>query len=456
MAHDGHDHDDGHHGRDHGGRAGHDGHEHAGGHEHGDGHGTHAGRGHAAHAPRARAPLATGAGHGKLLFLDAFSGIAGDMLVAALVDLGVPERVVLDAVRAVGLEGCDAHFHGAVRSGIAARTFHVHAGTQSSRDHAAIRAMIENAGALTDGARSLALRAFAVLADAEATVHDTTPDRVHFHEVGAADSIADIVGAAAALDHLGAEVACSPLPMGRGLVQSEHGPIPSPAPATLLCLAGVPTYDAGIDFELVTPTGACLVKAAAREFVRWPRFSPERTGWGAGTRELADRPNVLRAVLGIPTGPRLGATHGAHVVVETNVDDLTGELAAVALQRAYESGALDAWSTPIGMKKGRPALMLAALATREDAERVARALLAESTSLGVRLREVDRIERSRRIVEVQTPYGPIAVKIADGDGLPANVAPEHEACRAAAERHGVPVKHVYAAAIAEATRASRG
>lgn len=436
MPHDGHEHDDHEH--------------HEGGHAHDHGHG------HAdAHvAPSPREPLARGAGQGKLLFLDAFSGIAGDMFVAALVDLGVPEGVVLDAARAVGLDDCQPHFHAVVRSGIVARAFHVHAGPQASRDHAAIRGMIERAAALPEGTRTLALRAFALLAEAEAQVHGTTPERVHFHEVGAVDSIVDIVGAAAALDHLGAEVACSPLPVGRGLVRSAHGPIPSPAPATLLCLAGVPTYDAGIDAELVTPTGACLVKAAAREFVRWPRFAPERAGWGAGTRELPDRPNVLRAVLGKPVSARLGGTRAAHVVLETNVDDTTGELAAIALVRAHEAGALDAWSTAIGMKKGRPALMLSALARREDVEAVARAMLAETTSLGIRLREVDRIERPRRMLEVQTPYGPIAVKVADGDGLPANVAPEHEACRAAAERHGVPLKHVYAAAIAAATLAS--
>jgi pyridinium-3,5-bisthiocarboxylic acid mononucleotide nickel chelatase len=199
----------------------------------------------------------------------------------------------------------------------------------------------------------------------------------------------------------------------------------------------------------VTPTGACLVRAAARAFTRWPNLRPLRVGWGAGARELSDRPNALRLVLGEPTDTAPAcAGQGSHVVLELNVDDMSGELAAVALARAQAAGALDAWSTAIGMKKGRPALMLSALARRAEADAVARALLSETTSLGVRLHEVARIERNRRMVEVSTAYGPIAVKVADGDGLPPNVAPEYEACARAAEAHGVPVKQVYAAAAA--------
>jgi uncharacterized protein (DUF111 family) len=217
----------------------------------------------------------------------------------------------------------------------------------------------------------------------------------------------------------------------------------------VICLQDIPTYDAGIEAELVTPTGASLVKAVARQFSPWPSMKPVHVGFGAGTRELADRPNVLRVVLGEPStaAERMSAS-GSHVVLEANVDDMSGELAAVALARAVEAGALDSWSTPIGMKKGRPALMLSALAPRALTDAVARALLTESTSLGVRLRPVDRIERSRRMVDVQTAFGTIPVKVADADDLPANFAPEYEACQRAADAHGVPVKQVYAAAIA--------
>jgi uncharacterized protein (DUF111 family) len=198
--------------------------------------------------------------------------------------------------------------------------------------------------------------------------------------------------------------------------------------------------------ELVTPTGACLVASQATRYSRWPNLAPERIGWGAGTRELADRPNLLRLVLGRST--ELARTEGRHVLIETNVDDLSGEIAARCLAQAQRAGALDAWSVPIGMKKGRPALMLCALAEEGRADEVARALLAESSSLGVRLQRVDRLERKRRHVQVATCYGPISVKVADGDGLPAHVAPEYESCVAAAEAHGVALRQVYAAAIA--------
>jgi hypothetical protein len=391
-----------------------------------------------------------GAGAGKLLFIDAFSGIAGDMLLAALVDLGVPRAAIEQGLRGLGLAGYELRFSRKMRSGIAALGLYVHVEQpQPARDYAQIRAMLEAATTLAGGARRLALSAFRLLAEAEAEVHGTSIERVHFHEVGAVDSIVDVTGAAIALDHLGADVVCSPLPIGRGFVQTQHGPLPSPAPATLLCLRGVPTYDANVDAELVTPTGACLVRAAAREFVRWPSLRPLRAGWGAGSRELADRPNALRLVLGeAGDGVVAGALQPSHIVLELNVDDMSGELAAVALARAAAAGALDAWSTPIGMKKGRPALMLSALARRSEVDAVARALLSETTSLGVRLHEVARIERKRRMVEVATRYGAIAVKVADGDGLPANVAPEYEACMRAAEAHGVPVKQVYAAAVA--------
>ena len=427
---------------------GHAQHTHAHGHEH-----HHHPHLHAAAAlpwQGSRAELARGAGVNKLLFLDAFSGIAGDMLVAALVDLGVPERVLREGLQALALEGYAWRLVQRTQSGIAACGLEIEiAPQQPSRDYAAIRTLLTDASELAPGARSLALRAFELLAQAEARVHGTTIERVHFHEVGAVDSIVDITAAAIALDHLGAEVVCSALPMGRGLISAAHGPLPCPAPATVLCLEGVPTYDAGLDAELVTPTGACLVRAAAQRFSRWPSMRPLRSGWGAGTRSLPDRPNALRVVLGEATAALgLEPGDGSHVLLELNVDDMSGELIANALLSAQQAGALDVWSTPIGMKKGRPALMLSALARRAELDAVARALLSETTSLGLRVREVGRIERPRRMVEVQTAYGAIGVKVADGDGLPPNVAPEYEHCRAAAERSAVPIKQVYAEVLA--------
>jgi uncharacterized protein (TIGR00299 family) protein len=393
-------------------------------------------------------PLARGAGRGKVLFIDAFSGIAGDMLVGALIDLGVPEQMLRDALSTLPLEAYDLRLARRDRGGISALALDVIVHKeQPSRDYAAICALIERAVAVPEGARTLALRAFTVLAEAEAAVHGVRIEEVHFHEVGAVDSIVDIVAASVALDYLGATVVCSPLPMGRGFTRSAHGPLPLPAPATVSCLRGVPTYDAGIDGELVTPTGACLVRAVAKSFTRWPALSPVRIGLGAGTRELSDRPNVLRVVLG-DAAAEATASAVTHRLIELNVDDLTGELAAVAVQAAFDAGALDAWTTPIGMKKGRPALMISALAPVDLSHQVGQALLRESSSLGLRIRDVSRIERPRRMVKVQTEFGPIALKVADGDDLPELAAPEYEDCRIAAETHRIPVRQAYAAAIA--------
>ncbi len=405
----------------------------------------------------AQALLPRGAGAGKLLFLDAWSGAAGDMLVAALVDLGVPQTVVREALSALALSGYEVAFVRRQRHALVGTGFEVRVtADQPARSYTQIVALIQAASALTPGARAIALRAFAILADAESQTHRVPVADVHFHEVGAVDSIVDVVAAAVAFDYLGGEVVCSPLPMGRGFVRSEHGRLPAAAPATVLCLRSVPTYDAGIDAELVTPTGACLVRAVASSFTHWPNMRPLAVGLGAGSRDLSDRPNVLRAVLAEPETPTgRASSEKTLVVLELNVDDMTGELAAAALVSAQRAGALDAWSTPIGMKKGRPALMLSALARRADVDAVARALLSESTSLGLRTYEVSRIERPRRMVDVETAFGTIAIKVADGDGLPPNVAPEYEACRAAAEARGVAVKQVYAAALA-AYEAQRG
>jgi uncharacterized protein (TIGR00299 family) protein len=271
--------------------------------------------------------------------------------------------------------------------------------------------------------------------------------------VGAVDAIVDVVGSAAALEWLGAELVVSPLPMGRGFVKAAHGTLPLPAPATVECLAGLATYDAGIDFELVTPTGAAIVGAHASGSSRWPSMAPEHVGWGAGTASLADRANVLRAVLGASATAAYGAHAQAaptHAVLEANVDDATGELAGSWIDALLAAGAVDAWATPITMKKGRPALTLSALARVEHADAVAHAMLRETTSLGLRRYEVTRAERPRRMVQVETPYGRIPVKVATGPFGPPQVKPEFDACAAAAATHGVPVREVLRAAIVAA------
>ena len=431
------------------------GHEHG---EHGHGHGEH-GHSHDARAVTLvgdaeahRAPLARGAGTGKTLFLDAFSGIAGDMTIAALVDLGVPFEVVQQNVAMLGLAGFALELKPARGGAIGGTKFDVLVAlAQPDRRYRAIDDLL-GASSLAPGVKTLARRIFLRLAEAEAEVHRSTLDVVAFHEVGAVDAIVDIVGAAACFDFLGAEVVASPLPMGRGSVVCQHGVLPLPAPATVACLRGVPTVDAGINAELVTPTGAAIVATVAQQFAAWPAFSPDRIGWGFGTRALPDRLNALRVVLGTTSKsePVLAATH---VVLEANIDDMSGELAAHALSTLLENGALDAWATPIVMKKGRPALTLSVIAARGAEHRLAEVLLRETHSIGVRHSHVTRTERPRRIVEVITEYGIVPLKISEGPFGPARVKPEFDACVDVARAAGVSVRDVIAAALAAYSRA---
>ena len=375
------------------------------------------------------------------------------MIIATLVDLGVPEGVIHAAVAKLPLRGFHLHFGTRVRSGIVATSFDVHVdGPQPERTYGSIRAMLDEAG-LPKGVRARAQATFKRLAESESKVHRMPLDDVHFHEVGAIDAIVDVVGSAAALDHLGARLVVSPLPMGHGRVKARHGILPLPAPATVECLRGFPTYDGGIAFELVTPTGAAIVGAHNEGSARWPSILPEHTGWGSGTADLADRPNLLRAVLGTETSA--AATTATHAVLEANIDDATGELLGACIETLLAEGALDAWATPIVMKKGRPAYLVGVIGPVALADRLAGILLRESTSLGVRRHDVTRIERPRRIEEVDTRYGPVPVKVAGGPFGPPSRKPEFDACLALARQHGVTVREVLEAALAAGPRPSK-
>ena len=393
------------------------------------------------------APLERGCGSDRRLHFDAFSGLSGDMLVAALLDLGIPLEPISTAIDALQIADLTM-VHGHVeRSGIRARRFEVRApASEHERTHAEISQLLGTA-ALRPGVRDRALAAFALLAQAESEVHAVPLEDVHFHEVGAIDSIVDVVAVSAALEHLGAAVSCSPLPMGHGTVRSRHGVLPLPAPATVRCLMGVPTYDGGVEAELVTPTGACLVATATEHFVRWPPMRVLAVGYGAGALDLPDRPNVLRVILGRPEAePRV-----RHLtLLETNLDDASPELLAHALERLRDAGARDAWATPIQMKKGRGGTKISALVDPGRDQEWARILMTETPTLGVRLRVLDRWERTRRRGEVETRFGTLPVKVADGDGLPLRVKPEYDACAAAARAHGRPLHEVQAAALAAA------
>lgn len=352
--------------------------------------------------------LEAGAGLGKILFLQLPSGIAGDMTIAALLDLGVPLQVVRDAVDALGLSEVELVVRRGFAGAIGCTHFDVRCSTPTEeRSFLDIQALILNSK-LQESVKELALRIFKRLAEAEAQVHNTSIDLVHFHEVGAVDSIVDVVGAAAAFTYLGATVHASPVPLGSGFVTCRHGVLPLPAPAALNCLIGVPTVNSGLEEELVTPTGAAIVATVADRFTSWTDMRPVRIGWGAGTKGLPDRPNALRAILGEGAASSLTLSHA---LLEANLDDMSGELAAHALSRVMECGAVDCWIVPATMKKGRPGLVFCALAPIDLAPSVADCILKETSSIGVRQSLVSRYELPRVIHTVDTPLGSVRVKV---------------------------------------------
>jgi pyridinium-3,5-bisthiocarboxylic acid mononucleotide nickel chelatase len=390
----------------HGGHA-HGGHAH-GGHAHGEADEA-ASYSFVSGALPHRVGLERGAGRGKILFFDCASGIAGDMTMAALLDLGIPSSVVTDALSQ--LPNFSARMvvsSGHVGALGACQVSVEYDAGREHRPYGEIREMLERS-TLEAKTRQLAQAVFRILADAEGEVHRVRPDEVEFHEVGSADAIVDVVGVCALVSYLGADVAVSSLPLGRGWVDTAHGRLPLPAPATLLCLKGVPTRSSGLEAELVTPTGAALVRALAQSFEEWPSLHPERVGMGAGHRTLRDRPNVLRAILGSPVQPGRGRTDV--VTLEANLDDMTPEVLAHVQSRLLQAGALDVWFSPISMKKSRPGVVLSALSKLESTERLTDLIFAETTTLGVRQTRATRSELPRRIEELPTRFGPVRYKI---------------------------------------------
>jgi uncharacterized protein (TIGR00299 family) protein len=319
------------------------------------------------------------------------------------------------------------------------------------RDYAEVKRLLKRAR-LDPDARALAGDIFARIAEVEAELHGTRLDRVAFHEVGAYDSIADVVGVAAAIAHL-APVSIGSLPpvVGIGLVRTAHGPVPVPAPATaaLLAAAEVPMVPEG-EGELTTPTGAAILAAVVDRFGPLPPMRPRAIGYGAGTRELADRPNVLRVTLGelvgavdVPAAPQV-------MLVEANVDDMSPQLVGPLYDALFAAGAVDVWSAPILMKKGRPAIQISALAPPASLSVVERAFFAHSTTLGLRRRALERVVLARSFATVATPYGKVRVKVAALDGEILGAAPEFDDCRRLAARARVPAREVLAAAAAAA------
>jgi len=434
----------------------------------------------------------------RIAYLECFSGISGDMFMAALVDAGVPPKVLLDAVAALNI-GARLEISRVARCGISATKVDVwvdgekdlprqeywakqdaiarsgsgpghehsegHLGSHShshqhshSRDHGRGIAEISKVicgAAISESAKKTAIAIFEALGNAEAKIHGTSIEEVHFHEVGAVDAMVDIVCAAVGAEALGVdEIACSPLNVGGGSVKCAHGSFPVPAPATLELLAGAPVYSSGVQAELVTPTGAAIVRTLSSRFGEFPAMTACKSGYGAGSRDFAAHPNVVRLTLGeTPSLSFAGKIASETIsVLEANLDDLNPQVFGYVMDKLLEEGALDAFGIPVQMKKNRPGMLLTVLCKPEEADRLAQIIFAESTTLGVRRREERRQALARRWENVSTPWGEIRIKIASMNGTVTNYAPEYEDCRRVAAEHHVPLKRV----MQEANRAYLG
>ena len=363
----------------------------------------------------------------KICYFDAFSGISGDMSVGALIDAGADWNTLEAALRSLNL---DAKFHieKTSRKGIAASKFSVEFTGQSKHRHLPQIEKIISAGELSPRARQNALSVFRRLADAEAKSHNVPVEKVHFHEVGAVDSISDIVGACVALDLLGVEeVRSSRVNVGSGTINTEHGVLPVPTPATTELLKGRPIYSSGPETELTTPTGAALLATLATDFGALPSVRILAQGFGAGDKDFPSQANVLRALIGERTSAAEITTVS---VLEANIDDSTPQVLGYAMERLFEAGALDVTLTPVFMKKSRAAMVLSVITRPELLDELAGILFAETSTLGIRIFQAERRVLARDIAEVETCYGKVRVKYAETGSF----APEYEDCRIAAKR----------------------
>ncbi|HXW91725.1 MAG TPA: nickel pincer cofactor biosynthesis protein LarC [Terriglobales bacterium] len=444
----------------------------------------------------------------RIAYLDCFSGISGDMFLGALLDAGIPAALFEETVRALDLEA-ELKIGRVSRSGVHATKVdvyaygekdlpreqyweqgrrghahhhepghepgdphhqppaagelrehaHAHAGSgsavsalaaRSGRGLEEIRRIIAKAK-LAESAKSTAIKIFEALGAAEAKIHQVAIDQVHFHEVGAVDAMVDIVCAAVGAGALAVdELLSSPLNLGSGTTRCAHGTFPVPAPATLELLRGVPVYSSGVEAELVTPTGAAIVKTLVRRFLPFPAMKVDKIGYGAGTRDLQDQPNVCRIAIGdVPSDEVAQPAEETIAVLEANLDDLNPQIFGYAMDRLLAEGALDVFGTTVQMKKNRPGMQLTVLCRPEDASRLSHLLFRETTTLGVRQRKEKREVVARRWATVKTQWGDVRIKVASSNGAVTNYAPEYEDCRGIAVQHKVPLKHVIEAALQE-------
>jgi hypothetical protein len=393
---------------------------------------------------------------GRILYLDCSAGAAGDMMLGALIDAGLPLDALRAALGSLMLPGWSLECTRVTRAGVSAAKFAVRgphhadeAGPGGVREHhhrsvADICALVQSS-ALSPDAKSRTCELFLRLAEVEASIHRMPVEEVHLHEVGALDSIADIAGSVFALEWFAPErIVASPLNVGGGFVATAHGRLPVPAPATAVLLKGVPVYSTGTQAELVTPTGALLVSACADAYGPLPAMTIESVGCGAGDRDFPGSPNVLRVFVGETSGAMAA---DRILVIECEIDDMNPQVFGHVMERLYAAGALEVFYTAVQMKKNRPGTLLTVLAKPEQREAMAAIVFRETTSIGLRYQEVDRLCLDRDVVSIDTPLGPVRLKIARLGGDAVNAAPEFEDCVRLAKQHDMPVREVQAVAI---------
>lgn len=386
----------------------------------------------------------------RIAHFDCFSGISGDMVLGAFVDAGLPVAKLRRELAKLGLDGYTISAERVTRHHLAGTQVHIRVSKSASQPHRNLKTILKliSSSALSKRVKADASAVFTRLGEAEAAVHDTSIDKVHFHEVGAVDSILDIVGAAVAMAELGIErVTSSAVPLGSGTIEVAHGILPVPAPATMRLLTGVPVYQSDVEHELVTPTGAAILTHYAADFSGFPAMTVEVIGHGAGSRDFPGRPNLLRVVIGESDE---AARAEPMDVIETNVDDMTGELVGALFERLFAAGALDVYVTPLLMKKNRPGQLITVLCDPSKTAELVELLLVETTTFGVRTWRTEKHRLPRTWKTVKTPHGPVKVKVGTLGGNVVTVSPEYESCRKLAAAKHVPLKAIYAAAEAAA------
>lgn len=378
----------------------------------------------------------------KIAYLDCFSGISGDMLLGALLDAGLAFEELKESLGTLPLDGYSIEVKREERSHLFGTRFvvKVEKEKQGHRRLTDIKKIIQS-GSLSKGVEDKAIEIFEAVAQEEGKIHNCPPEEVHFHEVGAADSIIDIVGTVFGIEYLGiASISASSLPLGSGFAETEHGRIPVPSPATIALLKGLPVYDSGLKCELVTPTGAALLKGLASSFGVMPSMIVERVGYGVGSRNLPDRPNLLRIILGHDDFEQQVETV---VILEANLDDTNPEWLGFLMDQLFEKGALDVVFHPIQMKKNRPGVLLQVIGKPDQRDALMDILFKESTALGIRFRYSQRKVLERSQVEIDSPWGNMKVKkVLRPDGSP-YFQPEYEVCRKIAEENKIPIKEIY-------------